>query len=78
MPAHAPVPAMTIDSHAHLDRAHFDADRKEIIQRAHNAGLESIAAVVMAIPEWDSLAKTADSADGGKAKSVVGRVFRLT
>ena len=33
---------MFIDSHAHIDGPEFDKDRDEIIQRAHDAGVETI------------------------------------
>ena len=33
---------MFIDSHAHIDGPEFDADREEIIQRAHAAGVSAI------------------------------------
>jgi TatD DNase family protein len=33
---------MLIDSHAHLDMAHFDADRDEVIARAREAGVTAI------------------------------------
>jgi len=34
-----------IDSHAHLEGPKFDSDRAEMIQRAHDAGLERILAI---------------------------------
>jgi TatD DNase family protein len=34
-----------IDSHSHLDDSSFDADRGEVIQRARDAGLESIVTI---------------------------------
>jgi TatD DNase family protein len=33
---------MVVDSHAHIDGIEFDADRDEVIQRAHDAGVEAI------------------------------------
>lgn len=33
---------MFVDSHAHIDGPEFDADREEIIQRAHAAGVSAI------------------------------------
>jgi len=33
---------MFVDSHAHIDGPEFDADREEVIQRAHNAGVPVI------------------------------------
>ena len=33
---------MFIDSHAHIDGTEFDADREEVIQRAHAAGVSVI------------------------------------
>jgi len=36
---------MYIDSHAHLEGPKFDADRTEMLTRAHQAGLERILAI---------------------------------
>ncbi len=36
---------MFIDTHAHLQLSHFDADRAEVIQRAFDAGVEKIIVV---------------------------------
>lgn len=36
---------MLTDTHAHLDEAAFDADRAEVIARAHLAGVETILAI---------------------------------
>ncbi len=36
-----------IDTHAHLQLSHFDADREEVIQRARAAGVEKIIVVSM-------------------------------
>ena len=33
---------MFVDSHAHIDGAEFDADREDVIQRAHAAGVTAI------------------------------------
>ena len=33
---------MFVDSHAHIDGPEFDADREEVIQRAHAAGVSGI------------------------------------
>lgn len=33
---------MFVDSHAHIDGPEFDADREEVIQRAHTAGISAI------------------------------------
>jgi TatD DNase family protein len=33
---------MFVDSHAHIDGPEFDADREEVIQRAHSAGVTAI------------------------------------
>ena len=33
---------MFVDSHAHIDGPEFDADREEVIQRAHAAGVSAI------------------------------------
>src|SRR5689334_11121683 len=34
-----------IDTHAHIDQKDFNADRVEVISRAHRAGVEAIVAV---------------------------------
>jgi TatD DNase family protein len=34
-----------VDSHAHLEMEHFDADREQVISRAREAGVESIVAI---------------------------------
>jgi TatD DNase family protein len=34
-----------IDSHAHLEMEQFDADREQVITRAHEAGIEAIVAI---------------------------------
>ncbi|HEV2731575.1 MAG TPA: TatD family hydrolase [Terriglobales bacterium] len=36
---------MFVDSHAHLEMEHFDADREQVISRAREAGVESIVAI---------------------------------
>ena len=36
---------MFVDSHAHLDGERFDADRDQVIARAHDAGVQAIVAV---------------------------------
>ena len=33
---------MFVDSHAHIDGPEFDADREDVIQRAHAAGVTAI------------------------------------
>ena len=42
VPNGARLKQMFIDSHAHIDGPEFDADRDEIIERAHAAGVEVI------------------------------------
>ncbi len=54
---------MIVDTHAHLDMPQFDADRKQVIQRARSAGLEAIVAIARADPERTSLADTLKLAD---------------
>ncbi len=54
---------MIVDTHVHLDMPQFDADRKQVIQRARSAGLEAIVAIARADPERTSLADTQRLAD---------------
>ena len=41
-----------IDSHTHLDFAEFDADRKQVIQRAKAAGIEKIVVSATVAKRW--------------------------
>lgn len=45
---------MFVDSHAHIDGHEFDADRDEIIQRAHAAGVSAILNVGTGDPHSDA------------------------
>jgi len=45
---------MFVDSHAHIDGPEFDADREEIIQRAHAAGVSAILNVGTGDPHSDA------------------------
>lgn len=36
---------MYVDSHAHLDGKQFDSDREQVIQRAHDGGVEALLAI---------------------------------
>ena len=36
---------MFVDSHAHLDGERFDADRDQVIARAHESGVQTIVAI---------------------------------
>ncbi len=42
--------AQIIDTHAHLQLNHFDADRDEVIQRAHAAGVAAILCISTDVP----------------------------
>jgi TatD DNase family protein len=52
---------MTIDSHAHLEMAEFDADREEVISRAWAAGLSAIITVGTTIPDCEKAIRIAQS-----------------
>lgn len=52
---------MTIDSHAHLEMAAFDADREEVIARAWAAGLSAIITVGTTIPDCEKAVRIARS-----------------
>lgn len=43
---------MLVDTHAHLDLGHFDADREDVIQRASQAGVERIINVGIDPTSW--------------------------
>jgi TatD DNase family protein len=45
---------MFVDSHAHIDGPEFDADREEVIQRAHAAGVSAILNVGTGDPHSDA------------------------
>jgi len=45
---------MFIDSHAHIDGSEFDADRDEVIERAHAAGVSKILNVGTGDPHSDA------------------------
>lgn len=49
---------MILDSHAHLDMPAFDSDRKEVILRARDAGLEYIVTIATASPDGSSIERT--------------------
>ncbi len=49
---------MIIDSHAHLDMTHFDADRDAVVQRARDAGLSMIISIGSGNPEGSSIEMT--------------------
>lgn len=51
---------MIIDSHAHLDMPQFDSDRREVIQRAQDTGVELILSIGTGNPEGFSVEKTLD------------------
>ena len=46
---------MFIDSHAHIDGDDFDSDRKDVIERAHAAGVSTILNVGTGDPHSDAL-----------------------
>jgi TatD DNase family protein len=45
---------MFVDSHAHIDGPEFDADREEVIQRAHAAGVSAVLNVGTGDPHSDA------------------------
>lgn len=59
---------MFIDSHAHIDGPEFDADRDEVIQRAHNAGVSIILNVGTGDPHSGVLERAAQF--GSQHKSI--------
>jgi TatD DNase family protein len=52
------------DTHAHLDQPEFDADRTEVLARAHEAGVENIIAVGISADTSAAGAKLAGSCEG--------------
>lgn len=54
---------MFTDSHAHIEMPDFDNDRKEVIQRANQAGVTTILNIGSAEPGSDSLQKAIALAD---------------
>jgi TatD DNase family protein len=56
---------MFVDSHAHIDGPEFDADRDEIIERAHAAGVTTILNVGTGDPHSDAFERAID----------VGRIY---
>jgi TatD DNase family protein len=59
---------MFIDSHAHIDGPEFDADRDEVIERAHNAGVSVILNVGTGDPHNGVFDRAAEF--GAKNKSI--------
>ena len=51
---------MFIDSHAHIDGIEFDADRREVIERAHAAGLSTILNVGTGDPHSDAFERAVE------------------
>jgi len=51
---------MFIDSHAHIDGHEFDTDRKEVIERAHAAGVSLILNVGTGDPHSDSFERAVE------------------
>ena len=54
---------MFIDSHAHIDGQEFDADRAEVIQRAHAAGVSTILNVGTGDPHTGALERAVELAE---------------
>ena len=54
---------MFIDSHAHIDGAEFDADRDEVVARAHEAGVVSILNVGTGDPHGGDLERAVQVAE---------------
>lgn len=44
---------MWIDSHCHLDAAEFDADRREVVQRARAAGVSCLVVPAVAVTQFE-------------------------
>ena len=51
---------MFIDSHAHIDGPEFDADRDEVLQRAHDAGIQFILNVGTGDPHSGALERAVE------------------
>lgn len=58
---HVASPATLFDSHAHLDVAAFDADRSEVLARAHRAGVGDLLVPAIAASGWPALAKSCEA-----------------
>src|SRR5262245_56701961 len=52
------------DTHAHLDQPEFDADRAEVLGRAHEAGVESIVAIGISADTSAACVKLAAGCEG--------------
>lgn len=53
-----------IDTHCHLDRPEFDADRAEVLQRARAAGVAEVLVPAIGPDGWDRLAAWAAATPG--------------
>jgi TatD DNase family protein len=52
------------DTHAHLDQSEFDADRAEVVARAHEAGVDEIIAIGTTADTSDICVRLAGELDG--------------
>lgn len=55
---------LLVDSHSHLDAPEFDADREDVIARAHAAGVTRQVLCGIEAAEWPALRKVCASAPG--------------
>jgi TatD DNase family protein len=58
------MPPALVDTHAHLDQEEFDADRPEVIARAHAAGVEQIVSIGVGVESSEATVALAAAQQG--------------